>query len=109
MNIQIIDLHDPLWQQTLQHLHHDVYHLPEYVNIESKRTQTIPHAFLLVDCDKILFVPYLLRKCENILTQESNGKDWFDIVSPYGYSGILLSDAAICTPGFPDFALQEFK
>jgi len=30
MNVQIIDLLNPLWQETLQKLRHDTYHLPEY-------------------------------------------------------------------------------
>lgn len=108
MNIQIIDLQDPLWRKILQQLRHDVYHLPEYVGIESNRTQTIANAFLVTDSDKILFVPYLVRQCNDILPQEVLG-ECFDVVSPYGYPGILLSQAAIDTPGFVEFALDNLK
>lgn len=109
MNIEIIDLHHPLWTQTLQKLRHDAYHLPEYVAIESKRTQTIPQAFLIVDGEKVLFIPYLLRKCDDILNQELTTQEIFDLISPYGYPGILLSDQATNTPGFLELALNEFK
>lgn len=108
MNLQVIDLQNPLWSQTLQKLRHDVYHLPEYASIESARTENTPEAFLIVDGEKIFFVPYLLRKCDDILAQEST-KEIFDVVSPNGYSGILLSEAAVSTPGFPDFAMNELK
>lgn len=109
MNSQIIDIHDPLWLETLQKLRHDVYHLPQYVVLDAKRTQTIPEAFLLVDEDKIFFVPYLLRSCQNIVDINSNAREVFDIISPYGYPGILLSEAAQNTPGFPDLAFSEFR
>ncbi len=75
----------------------------------SRSTQTTPEAFLIVDGEKIFFVPYLLRKCDDILAQESTPQEIFDVISPYGYSGILLSAAAASTPGFPDFAMNELK
>lgn len=108
MKIQVIDLQNPLWSQTLQKLRHDIYHLPEYVCIESIRTKTAPEAFLIVDGEKIFFVPYLLRKCSDII-EESTTPEIFDIVSPNGYSGMLLSEAAVSAPGFPDFAMNELK
>lgn len=109
MNFQVIDLSNPLWSQTLQKLHHDIYHLPEYVYLESKRTKTTPEAFLIVDGEKRFFVPYLLRKCNDVLAQESTTPEVFDVVSPYGYPGILLSETAANTPGFPDFAMNQLK
>ncbi len=108
MNLQVIDWQNPLWMQTLQKLRHDVYHLPEYLYLEAKRTETIPEAFLIVDGEKIFFVPYLLRRCDDI-SQESKTKEIFDVLSPYGYSGILLSEAAASTPGFADFAITQLK
>lgn len=109
MNLQVIDWQNPLWMQTLQKLRHDVYHLPEYLYLESKRTATIPEAFLIVDGEKIFFVPYLLRPCDDIVGQESKTKEIFDVLSPYGYSGILLSEAAANSPGFADFAIDQLK
>lgn len=109
MNSQIIDLHNPIWTKTLQQLRHDVYHLPEYIAIESNRTKTIPEAFIINDGEKIFFVPYLLRRCDDIFNTISTTSTIWDIVSPYGYPGILLSQAAADTPGFPDFAINEFK
>jgi hypothetical protein len=104
MEIQIIDCHSNRWFQILQQLQHDVYHLSEYVYLESCRTRTTGEAFLLVDKERIFFLPYLLRKCDDIENEEN-----FDAISPYGYPGILLSEAAANTSGFPDLALQEMK
>ncbi|MEG4577101.1 FemAB family protein [Microcoleus sp. N3A4] len=107
MNVQIIDIQNTLWLKTLQKLRHDVYDLPEYAALESSRTNTTPEAVVIVDGDKIFFVPYLLRRCDDILPPESTSEAIFDAVSPYGYPGILLSEAAANTPGFPDFAMNQ--
>lgn len=109
MNVEIIDLNNPLWTQVLQKLRHDTYHLPEYIAIEAKRTETIPEAIAIIDGEKIFFAPYLLRSCDDIVPQELTNEKIFDVVSPYGYPGILLSESAANTPGFPDLALSEFK
>ncbi len=107
MNIHIIDLSNPLWLKTLQKLRHDIYHLPEYVDLEARRTKTTPEAILIVDDDKLFFVPYLLRQYNNIFERELITQEYFDVVSPYGYPGILLSEAAASTPKFIDFAMNE--
>lgn len=106
MKIEILDVKSPLWSATLEKLPHDVYHLPEYVALDSRRTNTLPEAFLLEEEDKIFFAPYLLRSCLDI----ANSKPTIinDIISPYGYPGILMSEAAQNTPEFPAVALQTF-
>jgi hypothetical protein len=109
MEIQIIDCQNNLWLQVLQKLRHDVYHLPEYVYLESCRTKTTAEAFLLVDEDRIFFVPYLLQKSDDLEDQKLGITENIDVISPYGYPGILLSEAAVNTPGFPDLAFQEMK
>lgn len=116
MNIQILHWHNPLWNKTLKELKYDVYHLPEYNYLEAKRTKTSTEAFLFKDDeDKIFFVPYLLRSCNDVIPDKSiiydkyKITDIFDITSAYGYPGILLSEAAVHTPGFADAAINEFK
>ncbi|MEH2273225.1 MAG: FemAB family protein [Nostoc sp.] len=109
MDIQVIDLANPLWLQTLEHLSYDVYHLPEYVYLESQRTQSIPEAILIVDGEKIFFLPYLLRRCDDLFDAELTIPEVFDVVSPYGYPGFLLSEAAANTPEFLNLALEKLK
>ena len=106
MNTVTLDVNHPLWSATLEQLNHDVYHLPDYVALDANRTETIPEAFLLQDDDKIFFAPYLLRSCKDILGSAET--ELYDVISPYGYPGILMSKAALDHPEFPDFALQKF-
>jgi hypothetical protein len=106
MKIVTLDVNHPLWLATLEKLPHDVYHLPDYVALDARRTKTLGEAFLLQDDAKIFFAPYLLRSCADIA--ESSGAKIYDIISPYGYPGILMSDAAAKHREFPDFALQQF-
>lgn len=106
MKIEILDVDNPLWSNTLKRISHDVYHLPEYVALDARRTQTIPKAFLLEQEDKIFFTPYLLRSCADI--DGNNEKNLYDIISPYGYPGILMNDAGAVDLKFANSALQSF-
>jgi hypothetical protein len=109
MNIQVLDLSNPLWLETLQKIPHDAYHLPEYVCIEAKRTKHIPKAFLVVDGEKIFFAPYLIRSCNDFFGDEFSQTSIVDVTAPYGYCGILLSEAGTHTPDFVNFAINELK
>jgi len=107
MNIQVIDSQHPLWLQTLNKLRYDVYHLPEYARLEAKRTASESQAFIVTEGEKIFFLPFLIRSCNDILG--SKGKNFCDAISPYGYPGVLLSEAATNESSFTDFALKELN
>ena len=107
MSLEVIGLQHPLWMNTLDKLRHDVYHLPEYVEIEATLHNTTAEAFVFIEDEKIFFVPYLLRSCNDILDGESVEEEIFDAISPYGYPGILLSEAAVGSPQFVDTALSK--
>lgn len=106
MQIEILDIANPKWKNILAMVRHDIYHLPEYMALEAQRTNTNPKAFLAIEEDKIFFVPYLIRSCQNILGPTNKDTEIFDVVSPYGYPGILLSEAARIDPDFPNLALK---
>ncbi|MDJ0734627.1 MAG: GNAT family N-acetyltransferase [Nostocaceae cyanobacterium] len=106
MNIQTIDLNHPLWLKTLQKLPHDFYHLPEYVYLESQRTHTIAKAILISEGENLFFLPYLLRRCDDIYGEATNS-EVFDVISPYGYPGILLSHGTANTPKFLELAMNN--
>lgn len=55
MDVQILALDDPRWLQVLDGIRHDVYHLPAYVSIESKRLKSPAEAIVVQDKNKILF------------------------------------------------------
>lgn len=108
MKLEVIETKDLLWVETLQELNHDIYHLPEYVYLESLRTGTIPEAILIKDADKIFFIPYLLHNIYNSSRQGSRSTDVFDAISPYGYPGLLLSESARKSPDFITVAMDKF-
>ncbi|MBW4673228.1 MAG: FemAB family protein [Desmonostoc geniculatum HA4340-LM1] len=107
MDYKIVTLSDPLWLEILDKLNHDIYHLPEYVDLEAKRINAIPEAILIFENEKILFLPYLLRCVNNLFETHIEIPLIWDIVSPYGYPGILLSKAAANTPEFFELALNQ--
>ena len=109
MNVTILDLENPLWKETLEKLRHDAYHLPEYVALEAKRNNNQPEALLVSEEDKIFFVPYLLRSCNNVVAVAENESEIYDAISPYGYPGILLSDSARSSAEFTHHALKELQ
>lgn len=107
MDTKIIDLSHPLWLQSLQELRHDIYHLPEYVCLESQRYEATPEAILITEGEKVFFLPYLLRSCNSLFDQELATPAVYDVVSPYGYPGVLLNQAAASEPEFLKFAMQQ--
>lgn len=107
MNVKTLDINHPLWLKTLDKLPHDVYHLPKYVALDAKRTKTLPKAFLLEGEECIFFVPYLLRSCTDV--NPTSQAKIYDVVSPYGYPGILVCESGMNKPGFVDFAWQKFE
>lgn len=108
MNLQIVKIEDTLWIETLKRLHYDVYHLPEYVYLESLRTKTTPEAIVIKEEEKVFFVPYLLRKVNHTCRHDSPEKELLDAVSPYGYPGLLLSSSALESPKFIKAAMEQF-
>ncbi|URD51582.1 GNAT family N-acetyltransferase [Chroococcidiopsis sp. CCNUC1] len=109
MKSQIIVPSSSLWFDTVQQLRHDIYQLPEYVALEANRTNTISEAILISAEDKIFFAPYLIRSCKELASAASFPTKTFDIISPYGYPGILMNAAAVNPPEFPKLALEELK
>ena len=79
---------DPRWSDILKKLPHDVYHLPQYVELCAKHEGGQPVAFIAEDRQGILFIPLLLRLLPRSL---GNNQDWCDATSPYGYSSPLYS------------------
>jgi lipid II:glycine glycyltransferase (peptidoglycan interpeptide bridge formation enzyme) len=105
MNISILETNSPQWRELLADIKHDIYQLPEYVALEGMRTNTIPKGFLAIDHEKTFFVPYLIRSCQDVLNLET---EIFDVISPYGYSGIILNENAKKDSIFCNLALKNF-
>jgi GNAT acetyltransferase-like protein len=109
MDVAHLEIDDPRWLEALGRLRHDVYHLPEYVRLDGEWNQARPRAFLARVGEAELFVPYLLRRCDNLFADVGGGDEVYDVVSPYGYPGLLLSDAARVSPDFAREAMQGLR
>jgi hypothetical protein len=97
MNIDILDVESSKYSEILKGINHDIYHLPLYILTEARRIEAQSSAILISKGSKYFLLPYLLRRCpEEILNLEPQilNKDCYDVVSPYGYPGILLNDEA---------------
>ncbi|HIK56791.1 MAG TPA: GNAT family N-acetyltransferase [Synechococcales cyanobacterium M55_K2018_004] len=106
MKLQVLEPAHPLWVETVRTLRHDIFHLPQYVSLEAKRCGATPEAILLEEGDCIFFLPYLLRHCNDVADGEAI-PDLFDVVSPNGYAGILLNQAALEQPEFISAAMEQ--
>ncbi len=91
MIVRVVSPTDSRWQDLLDTIPHDFYHLPGYLGLEAVRHDAVPEAIIIKDDGKVFFLPYLIRDCSYILNCES--ERIYDVVSPYGYPGILVNQA----------------
>ena len=61
MNIELITPNDSKWAEFLFTVKHDFYHLPQYVDLESKRIAGKACAIYAKDGDRIFFLPLILK------------------------------------------------
>jgi Acetyltransferase (GNAT) domain len=98
MTIRVASPTDSDWKELLDTIAHDFYHLPGYLALEATRYNAIPEAIIIKDDGKVFFLPYLIRDCSYILNNDESDLI-YDVVSPYGYPGILVNQAGE-NPGF---------
>jgi hypothetical protein len=81
MKIRVINLSDSLWLETLEKIRHDIYHLPDYLYLESVRYNAVAEAILIADDDK--------NEAMSFFTWEVVWEDRIKIVSIYSSLGFL--------------------
>jgi hypothetical protein len=92
--IQVVSPTDSDWQELLDTIPYDFYHLPGYLALEATRYNAIPEAIIIKDDGKVFFLPYSIRDCSHLLNSSNYQVERvYDIVSPYGYPGILVNQA----------------
>ena len=74
---------DQRWDDILSQTSHDFYHLPGYSKIEAELLGGEAIAWYWEDEDNQYLIPLVKRAI--------NEKELYDLVSPYGYPGILVS------------------
>lgn len=90
--------HDPSWAEALERTPHDLYHLPEFAQVEADWLEAEATAFIYRAGGEVLLLPLLLR--------ESPRGEGRDAVTPYGYSSPVFSPKA--SAEFRRAALAEF-
>jgi hypothetical protein len=109
MEVLHLDADDPRWREVLGRLPHDFYHLPEYARLESETNPSRPRAFWSREGERELFLPYLERRCDWLFAESMVADKVCDVVSPYGYPGLLLSEAARQSPEFARAAMARLS
>lgn len=109
MHVEFITPNLPRWSALLRQGPHDIYQLPGYLALEAQRTNTLPEGILITEADRTMLLPYLLRSGKDILLDDANMTEVFDVISPYGYPGLVLNNAALAEPSFVAAALKELK
>jgi hypothetical protein len=80
---------DPRWTELLERTPHDIYHLPRYTALAAKHEGGAPAAFYGETGRTAFLLPLLIRELPtDLVTAECR----FDLISPYGYPGLLASD-----------------
>jgi CelD/BcsL family acetyltransferase involved in cellulose biosynthesis len=94
MNTQVLSPKDPSWQECLNSIPHDFYHLPGYLELEAQRHHGHPKAIIVRDGGQVFFLPYIIRDCrQTIGLPQFDGEPIYDVISPYGYPGMLVNQA----------------
>ena len=95
---------DRRWLSFLTTRQHDIYHLPEYIQMAAKHEGGLPVAFYAQEGESVFLAPLLIRK---ILSIPGAPDDWYDAITPYGYPTPLFYPSTDCF--FLTRALQAFR
>ena len=106
MEVVHLETGDPRWREVMARVRHDFYHLPEYTSLDAETNQARPKAFWAREGDREFFIPYLQRRCDVLFPGAEDASNVYDVISPYGYPGIILSDAARKSSGFVSGAIR---
>jgi hypothetical protein len=108
MEANNIAIDSVIYEDMLQQLTHDVYHLPRYILEEAEQLGAQAGAIAISEGSKQFLVPYLLRQCpEDLYSKPFPVGTLYDVVSPYGYPGILMSQEAQADSLFLRTAIQK--
>jgi Acetyltransferase (GNAT) domain len=87
MIVDCLSTTDPRWEALLDEIPHDVYHLPQYLEVSARYEDAEPAAFLAREGSCFCLIPVLIRRLPETLTAPP---DWRDVKSPYGYAAPLF-------------------
>ncbi|MGI8958807.1 MAG: GNAT family N-acetyltransferase [Bryobacteraceae bacterium] len=102
MIVDCLSTTDPRWGALLDEVPHDVYHLPQYLEVSAPYEDAEPAAFLVREGNCFCLIPLLIRRLPAVLGAPP---DWRDAKSPYGYAAPLFRGDA----WWIDKALDTFR
>ncbi|MBD3614993.1 MAG: peptidoglycan bridge formation glycyltransferase FemA/FemB family protein [Gracilimonas sp.] len=79
---------DDQWNNILNRTNYEFYQHPEFLKLEAELVGGEATAWFAEDADEWILIPLIKRTIPDEIT---NGKEYYDLVSPYGYPGILHS------------------
>lgn len=78
----------------------DVFFTKEWANIFAKKMGELADTFEIVKSDKIMSYSFIKREINKLPFAKQLSKKYYDVVSPYGYGGIYISEKAKQDPDF---------
>jgi CelD/BcsL family acetyltransferase involved in cellulose biosynthesis len=76
---------DQRWSEVLSSTRHDLYHLPGFVELETRWHEPgAPSAFVATEDDRVFLVPLVVRSIPPAI---ADGEAWLDATGPRGYPG----------------------
>lgn len=89
MKTTFIDFDDKKWKRCLAKTKYEFYQLPKFAQLEANLIGGKPIAWYGEFEEQWILIPLVKRRIPESIT---NGKEYYDLISPYGYPGIVLSN-----------------
>ncbi len=96
-----------LWKDLLKRCRFDIYHSPEYAELQAEHTHGQAIAWFDLINGKSVLIPLIKRRIPVESLSNVYQKELFDLQSPYGYPGILTDSALLQVEA--DTILTKFK
>lgn len=78
------------WKNRVQNVgNFDFYHLPDYAKLDASITGSEAISWIAEVDDQQIFIPLLKRQIPDKVTKD---KEYYDLTSPYGYPGMVISN-----------------
>lgn len=99
-----IDISSSQWNSFLETGLHDLYHLPEYTALDAVWMKGEPLGWT-DSLDNCNFLIPLIRRSINNLNNQGADNPYYDLVSPYGYPGLMSLKTLSAYEAFSAFKL----
>lgn len=88
MDSSFIKYNNEICEEPFRKADSEFYQHPEFVKLDAELLGGVPLAWYAEDGNEWIHIPLIERRIPDSIT---NGKEYYDLISPYGYPGILGS------------------